>query len=521
MRITLATLCFAGGTPPTLQAQSKELPDTPTLEQLEQRLKDRVRANSLRMDSLSRPASDPQKNPGFGTLSSESQQERIKRETDDVLQKLKAKRDEDQRTSPQPKEADIDNQKKDSSVGTPSVKEAPTLAGDAAQMGPALLLSDVIASTYRAFPMIEIARLQSGVASGQQLSALGAYDLKVDYYSLNQPVGFYETFRQGIGVARQTWWGGYASAGYRIGRGSYEPWYKERETNDAGEFKVAWIQPLLQGRAIDPQRVELFQANLRQQAVAPEIQFQILIASQDAARAFWAWVEAGNALKVRERLLEIAEKRGKDLQKGKEAKLVASISILQNNQEILDRQAKVNDSRQKFRDTAFKLALFLRDEMGSPLLAPPEWLPPDFPELLELALASEEEDVNNAWAARPELQLLNIEMQTLRWDISLARNQTLPNLDFTIQSAQNIGEGTSSLNDKGEFQLEMGIIGGVPVQRSKARGNSRQASPSQSEVRASTEQSPSRYPHRSQRSRVRKTKCNHLSRPSQTIERNT
>ncbi|HUP78162.1 MAG TPA: hypothetical protein VM260_06310, partial [Pirellula sp.] len=159
-----------------------------------------------------------------------------------------------------------DPEKSDSkkNPNTSAVREAPpTPLSDAESMGQLLQLSDVIASTYRAFPLLEIARLQSRVTSGQQISAMGAYDVKLEYYSLNQPVGFYETYRNGIGVARQLWWGGYASAGYRIGRGNYEPWYKERETNGSGEFKVGLVQPLLQGRAIDPFRVELFQSGLR------------------------------------------------------------------------------------------------------------------------------------------------------------------------------------------------------------------------------------------------------------------
>ncbi|MFO0180506.1 MAG: hypothetical protein ACK517_01855, partial [bacterium] len=50
----------------------------------------------------------------------------------------------------------------------------------------ALQLNDVIASTFRAFPLIEIARLQAGIARGEIQSAWGAYDTKIEYYSLNQ-----------------------------------------------------------------------------------------------------------------------------------------------------------------------------------------------------------------------------------------------------------------------------------------------------------------------------------------------
>ena len=369
------------------------------------------------------------------------------------------------------KTGDKSDSTRDSKAGTATVqKAAPTPESDAQAMGQKLQLSDVIASTYRAFPLLEIARQQSGVAAGQQVSALGAYDTKLEYYSLNQPVGFYETYRNGIGVARQLWWGGYASAGYRIGRGNFEPWYKERETNEGGEFKIALVQPLLQGRAINPQRVELFQANLRRQAVGPEIQNQILIAGQDAAKAFWLWVEMGNVLKAQERLLEIAVKRGEQLERSRAAGAVSNLQVSLNAQQVYERQLKANDTRQKFRDAAFKLSLFLRDEAGAPLLVPPDWLPSDFPDVNPMPVGDFETDFQNALACRPELMLINLDMQSLRWDLSLARNQLLPNVDFTVQSVQNVGQGTSAINDKGEFQLEAGVIGGVPIQRRKASG---------------------------------------------------
>ena len=352
-----------------------------------------------------------------------------------------------------------------------AVREAlPTPESDAQAMGQLLQLSDVIASTYRAFPLLEIARLQSGVAAGQRTTAMGAYDVKLEYYSLNQPVGFYETYRNKISVARQLWWGGYATAGYRIGRGNFEPWYKERVTNEGGEFKVALVQPFLRGLAIDPSRVELFQANLRRQAVAPEIQNQILIAGQDAARAFWMWVELGNVLKAQERLLEIAVKRGEQLDRSKAAGAASNLDISQNAQGIYERQLKLNETRQKFRDSAFKLSLFLRDEGGSPLLAPPDWLPNSFPKIAKIPVGDFEADFQNALASRPELALIELDQQTARWDLTLARNQLLPNVDFTVQTVQNVGQRTSDINDKGEFQLEAGIVGEVPIQRRKAIG---------------------------------------------------
>jgi len=255
-----------------------------------------------------------------------------------------------------------------------------------------------------------------------------------------------------------------------VGRGNYEPWYKERETNEGGEFKLAWQQPLLQGRAIDPQRVELFQANLRQQAVGPEVQFQILVASRDAAFAYWDWVEQGNAMLVLQNLLDIALKRDIALRKSFAQGDGTLSRIEANNVQIFERQISYNNATMKFRDASYKLALFLRDEQGQPLVPPADWLPRRFPNIVEIKLDRIDQALNDALSARPELALINFDIRQTRLDLELARNQLLPQVDFTIQGAQDMGPRASSSNDKGQYELEAGIVGGVPIQRNKAFG---------------------------------------------------
>lgn len=355
-------------------------------------------------------------------------------------------------------------------LGQPTITKADLVTIPPVSAEGPLLLSDVVASLYRAFPLIEIARIQELVARGEIQSALGAWDTKLEYYSLNQPLGFYETYRNGIGVARQTWYGGYIGAGYRVGRGTFEPWYKERETNNGGELKLALVQPLLMGRAIDPQRVELFQANLRQQAVGPEIQFQILVASRDAAFAYWDWVEQGNALVALRELLDLALTRDAELRLELEAGKGTELRVETNNVQIFERQLRYNYAQMKFRDASYKLALFLRDEQGAPLVPPMDWLPRAFPKISEVEMKDLEQSLGDALGARPELALINFDVQQTRLDLDLARNQLLPQVDFTVQGAQDMGPRVSASNDKGEYELEAGITGGVPIQLNKARG---------------------------------------------------
>lgn len=333
-----------------------------------------------------------------------------------------------------------------------------------------LTIADVVVSVARAFPLIEQARLQAGVTAGESMTAYGAFDQKLYGYSLAEPTGYYRNYRQGIGVARQLWWGGYLAAGYRIGRGDFAPWYKERETNKGGEYSIGLVQPLLQGRAIDPSRVAVFQANLRQQAVGPEVDRSVLINAREAADVYWDWVAVGGVLEAQRELLDLADHRTKQLEDLVQAGKNKAVDLIFNEQLVAERKLKVIETQRKFRDVGFKLSLYLRDETGKPMVPDDAWLPEQFPRIDQLPPGDFSADVNLAFSQRPELKMLNLEVQSLNWDLRLANNQLLPHLDVVSEASQDTGTAATYLNDKGRFELELGLQGEVPIQRRKARG---------------------------------------------------
>ncbi|QDV82689.1 Outer membrane efflux protein [Stieleria magnilauensis] len=333
-----------------------------------------------------------------------------------------------------------------------------------------LKLADVLASLYRAYPDIQRARQLRPLAGGELLSAYGAYDTRFNAHSLSEPTGFYENYRSGLGVARQTWWGGYLSAGYRIGRGFYQPWYKERQTDDAGEFKISAAQPLLQGRAIDPQRVAVFQASLQQQAAEPQFQQAILSISSEAIEVYWEWVAAGAVLQAQQELLDLAVKRGKQFEVGVKAGKFATINLVLNQQLIAERSALRLKAQQNFQATAFKLGLYLRDESGRPLVPAKSWLPTQFPVIKQQTEFDFNADLAAALGRRPEPQILQYELRQVQWDRRLACNELLPRFDFVTEASQDMGEPATKSDDKGEFELMIGFQSEVPIQRRKARG---------------------------------------------------
>ena len=308
------------------------------------------------------------------------------------------------------------------------------------------------------------------------LAAYGAFDTKLKAHGISEPTGFYRNHRSGIGAARQTWWGGNVSAGYRIGRGVFQPWYLERETEKGGELKVGWQQPLLQGRAIDPQRFEIFRASLARQAADPILQEAILQTSRDASLAYWEWVASGANLRAQASLLEIAERRGEQYQEGFKAGKFAEIDVVLNTQLIAERKAKVIETEQKFRASAFKLAIFLRDDAGKPLVPEDRWLPKSFPQVAQFTRADIDAAIVSALQRRPEPRQLQIELRQLQLDRRLASNDLLPRVDLIIEGSQDIGDPGSSSDDKGPFELVVGATGEVPIQRRKARGKLRETS---------------------------------------------
>ena len=82
-------------------------------------------------------------------------------------------------------------------------------------------------------------------------------------------------------------------AGYRNGRGIFEPWYLERETNKGGEFKVGFMAPIVRDRVIDANRAELWRAQLERDRVEPEILAVVIGSVREGSFAYWDWVAGG------------------------------------------------------------------------------------------------------------------------------------------------------------------------------------------------------------------------------------
>lgn len=351
----------------------------------------------------------------------------------------------------------------------PTTPEIAAPADVPAAPGTILQFDDVVNSVYRSYPMLQAALYNRNIASGQQLGASGAFDLKFKGASENGPQGFYQTYRHNIGVVQPTYWGGEVFAGYRLGRGDYQPWYLERQTNDGGEFKAGVQVPLARNREIDERRAALWKAGYGRSLAEPEIQAELIGFVRESSYAYWDWVAAGEYNRIARRLLALAEDRTSRIEAQVKAGLVDPPELTDNLRLVSIRQAKVSDTRRKLEQTAAKLSVYWRDESGQPQVAVVDQLP-GFPEPEQVPDSLSESDIQLALAQRPELRALDLIRRQVQVDYTEAVNQLQPELNAVVWGSQDVGEPTSSKRDKSEFESEAAIYLDVPMQRRKARG---------------------------------------------------
>ncbi len=332
-----------------------------------------------------------------------------------------------------------------------------------------LQFDQVISSVRLAYPTIREYMARRDEASGMVVSALGNFDDVLQGHSMNQPLGFYETYRQGIGLRQPLWTGGSVFTGYRIGRGTFEPWYGERETNDGGEFKLGLDFPLLQGNAIDRRRTDLRTARIRSAQTEPELYREWLSVQASAAFAYGSWVAAGLNVTVQEELLALAKERITQINLQIQTGDVPGLTRIDNERLIASREIILIAARRQFGEAAVRLSMFVRDAAGQPVLPAPGQVPSQFPEPSE-SPADPADMIARALAARPELRVLQFDAGIARAELDQAINQLLPELNVAVAAGQDVGAAASSKRDKGDLEFEAGFYGEVPLQRRMARG---------------------------------------------------
>lgn len=334
----------------------------------------------------------------------------------------------------------------------------------------AIDLADVVTSVHESYPLVFAAFQERAIADGNQVSSWGSFDTKLKASSENGPLGFYETYRNSAGLTKPIYSGGEFFAGYRIGKGDFQPWYKERETDEGGEFKAGIRIPLGRGRDIDSRRANLWRATYDRQLADPFIRTQLVVFAREGSLAYWKWVAAGEKYKLGLQWLALAEDRNQRIIDQKEAGELAIADVRDNEAAIAKRRAKLAEAQNELRQASVKLGLYFRDPSNGKPVIPTADRSPGFPALRASAEDGLSVDVPSAQAARPELQALSLQLRKLQVDYAEAVNLTRAGLDAQLVGSRDVGDDASSSQDKDQFELEAGLFFDVPLERRKGRG---------------------------------------------------
>lgn len=338
-----------------------------------------------------------------------------------------------------------------------------------------LLPEAVLRSSVLTFPAILEAFEREAAARSDQLSADGAFDLMLKGDAFDRLTGF----NDGGAVRAQAIqplqpYGAQIFGGYTLSNGRLPTSQSSFNSNEFGRFNVGALFSLLRDRDIDPRRFAIEDTRLATSQARLDVMLVQVNVQQEALRAYWRWVAAGEEIRVFEELLEIAEARQIGLTREVNEGARARIALTENERNLLNRRARLEEAKRNFATAANSLGFFLRGSDGQMIVPAREQLP-DVDKLkaippIETLLAVPISDVIRS---RPELENFRIALERAGKRVELRRNDLQPRLDANIELATGIGALGSPTGDT--TGAAVGVTFSVPLQRREARGRLQRA----------------------------------------------
>lgn len=348
-----------------------------------------------------------------------------------------------------------------------------------------LTLSELQASSERAFPAILAAQSDVEGAQGDRLAAAGAFDPSWKTRGWVTPISGYPHIRFDSTVEVPTpLWGANFFAGYRFGQGKIPDYYRERETLSLGEVRAGVAVPLIRNGPIDRRRASLSRAELATALAEQTLEQQRLEILRTAAHRYWDWVAAGRRRAVAEELLRIAIERDAQLAARTTVGDVAKFDKQDNERALAQRRALMAQAQRGLEQAGLELSLFWRDAEGQPGVPADSRLPKSFPSL-DQPDAWPEPDIELALSRRPDVQRLLKQTAQQEVETKFAQNQVLPGLDLGLAFSQDIGSTSRpELAPLSQPELEVSAVLDVPLLYRSTLGRLQAARAAQSKLKA-------------------------------------
>ncbi|MDX2063515.1 MAG: TolC family protein [Bacteroidia bacterium] len=302
-----------------------------------------------------------------------------------------------------------------------------------------LTLDTFLARVARYHPVAQVGRSFVDLAAAELRIARGGFD-PVLAGSFNEKVFKDQLYYNKRGLELKAPLGGLAdiSGGYERNTGEF---INPESSTTGGSLVYAGVTvPLLRGLITDDRRVALQQARLLPQLGSAERLKLVNKLLLDAGKAYWLWWLAGENLRVQTQGVALAEFRLRAVATSIANGDRAPIDSVEALNEVRLRQVQQIEAQLLADNARLALETFL----WAPDLAPAQLGPQTLPTLAHATPEYPLDSLANfALANHPELRAQRIKLEQLGFELTLARQNLLPQLDATYKPYL-LSQGNSS-----------------------------------------------------------------------------
>ncbi len=230
-------------------------------------------------------------------------------------------------------------------------------------------------------------------------------------------------------------------------------------------LRFDFSQPLLQNFGYNIGRKEIIIARNSLEVSRAQLEKTLMDTIYSVEQAYWALSYAIDTLEVRRQSLKLAQELLEKNKRSVEIGTLAPIEVLSAQSEVATREADIIQAELAVKNAEDQLRVLMNmnpdeDKQYTAII------PVDKPRFEQKAIALEEA-LGIALANRPDLRSLQIELQTQQFNLSVARNQMLPQLNLNASYYSPGISGTRILYEN-DNPLSGVVIGTIPSPRTDA-----------------------------------------------------
>ena len=324
--------------------------------------------------------------------------------------------------------------------------------------------ADVLKSSAKFYP--EILNALEGVTQAQYniKAAEGAFDTRISSDISDRTIGYYSGSFVDTKLSKPLKsFNSEIYAGYRVADGTF-PIYEDQDiTTDGGEYYIGAKLSLLRNREIDQKRFKINTETFKARQASLKLKIKQLNIQQKALSHYWKWVAAGQRYYALSELLELAEKRQRQLKQKVLSGDLAAIYVQENKQYILKRKVLYNDAHMDFQKAAQDLSLFYRDLEGKPKIVTIDTIPS-----FDDKMISDIPYVAADLLDHPLFENIAFQRKILQQDVDLNTNNLLPKLDLDIKAANDI-DNNNPTRDEEEVIVKLNFS--IPLEQNIDKAN--------------------------------------------------